>query len=665
MPDDALVIFLPSGLRGRFARGTPLLEAARKLGVDIDSICGGRGICGRCQVTQSLGNHAKFGIASRPEHLSPISQVELGYVGARPLAPGRRFSCATRLEGDAVIDVPPDSQLHRQIIRKDAETRKIKTDPTIHLYYLEVPAPSLGDGLSEAGRLTSALEEAWNMAPRDIELAALQTLPGALAAEDRKVTVVVWHGERIVAVRPGFHDSAFGLAVDLGTTTIAAHLTDLASGEVVAEAGVMNPQIRFGEDLISRLTFIQQNPGERDTLSQVVRMAVADLAAETARTAGIEVDQIYEASVVGNSIMHHIFLGIDPLSLGRAPFPIVVEGALILPAADLSLGLNPGARVYTLPCIASHVGADTAGVLLAEAPHQSEAMTLIADIGTNAEIVLGNRHRLLACSCPTGPAFEGAQISCGQRAAPGAIERVRIDARTLAPRFKVIGSELWSDEDGFAQSIEDFGITGICGSGIIEAVAEMYLAGIVAPSGLLGGPDLADNPHIEPDGAVHSYCLQAGEPRIEITQTDVRAIQLAKGALYASARLLMDKMGVETPDAIVLAGAFGSRIDAKYAMVLGMIPDCPLDRVRSAGNAAGTGARIALVSKAARAEIEGLTRQVEKVETAAEKDFQRYFVEAMTIPHRTHAYPNLSRVVELPRAPPRQAGRPARSRQDK
>jgi uncharacterized 2Fe-2S/4Fe-4S cluster protein (DUF4445 family) len=346
--------------------------------------------------------------------------------------------------------------------------------------------------------------------------------------------------------------------------------------------------------------------------------------------------------------MHHLVLGLDPVPLGSAPFALATSEATELAASSLDLDIARGARAYFLPCIAGHVGADTAGVMLAEEPWKSDQVSLLIDVGTNAEIVLGNRERLFAASSPTGPAFEGAQISAGQRAARGAIERVRIDPENLEPRFKVIGSELWSDEPGFSDELGERGVTGICGSGIIEAVAGMYLAGVIHSNGDIDGSLAQRNPRIRADGRTYSYLLHEGEPEVCIRQTDIRAIQLAKAALHAGARLLMERMGVEKVDRIRLAGAFGSHIDVKYAMVLGMIPDCDLEQVSAAGNAAGTGARVALLSKSSRREIEERVRQVEKVETSTEENFQAYFVEAMAIPHATQPYTRLERDVELP-----------------
>jgi uncharacterized 2Fe-2S/4Fe-4S cluster protein (DUF4445 family) len=455
-------------------------------------------------------------------------------------------------------------------------------------------------------------------------------------------------GNRLVSIWPGFHEKAFGIAIDVGSTTIAAHLTNLSTGEVVASAGLMNPQIRFGEDLMSRVSYVMMNPGGEKEMTTAIRVALQQLAEEVGRQGNVDLNDMMEVVLVGNPVMHHLFLGIDPTELGGAPFALATGLPLTFPAREMDFKLNAGAYCYVLPCIAGHVGADAAGMVLSEAPHESDEMMLCVDVGTNAEIVLGNKSRLLACSSPTGPAFEGAQISSGQRAAPGAIERIRINPETLEPRYRVIGCELWSDEAGFEEAIAATGVTGICGSGIIEAVAEMYLAGIVNQDGLMDGSFAARSPRIESYKRTFNYVIREGEQTIRVTQNDIRAIQMAKAALYAGVRLLMDKLEIETVGKIRLAGAFGSHIDMKYAMVLGLIPDCDLARVQSAGNAAGTGARIALLNKAARDEIEAVVRRIEKIETAVEPLFQQHFVEAMAMPHKTADFVNLKMVVELP-----------------
>ena len=648
---EPLVVFTPSGRRGRFATGTTVLDAARSLGVDIDSVCGGRGICGRCQVTQGVGEFPKLGITSQPEHLSGFTELESTYRAEKGLAADRRLSCTATVCGDVLIDVPPESQVHRQVVRKGLDVRTFIVDPVVRLHYVEVTPPELASPTGDLGRLFQALEREWALTDLEADLQVIRSLQPALEAGRYRVTVAVHEAHQVIGIWPGLHETAYGVAIDIGSTTIAGHLANLADGAVLASNGIMNPQIRYGEDLMSRVSYAMMHPEGAGEMTEAVRKALDGLIATLAMRAGIKRAEILELAIVGNPIMHHLLLGIDPTPLGGAPFALATDRAVRTTAAELGLRTHPGARVYILPCIAGHVGADTAGVILAEQPHQAERMTLVVDVGTNAEIVLGDKRRLLAASSPTGPAFEGAQISGGQRAAPGAIERVRIDRETLEPRIRVIGVDAWSDEPAFEAGIAETGITGICGSGIIEVVAELYLAGVVTEDGVVDGAAAARSPRIVPDGRTFSYILHegvAGAPRIAITQTDVRAIQLAKAALYAGVRLLMDQLGIDELDEIRLAGAFGSQIDTTHAMVLGLIPDCDLAHVRSAGNAAGTGALIALLSGAARVEIEAVVRRVENIETAVEPRFQQHFVEAMAFPHKTAAFPHLSAAVTLP-----------------
>jgi uncharacterized 2Fe-2S/4Fe-4S cluster protein (DUF4445 family) len=660
--EGPLVVFTPSGRRGRVERGTTVLDAARRLGVDLDSVCGGRGICGRCQVEVSEGEHAKHGIVSAGSHLSAVDEVERAYDAERGLASGRRLGCTAQVVGDVVVDVPPESQLYRQVVRKEADARTIELDPVVRLYYVEVAEPELASPAGDLTRLREALAREWGLEGLRVDGHVLQELQRTLRAGDWDVTVAIHDGSAISGIWPGLHDRAYGIAFDVGSTTVAGHLCDLGSGEVLASAGAMNPQIRFGEDLMSRVSYVMLHPGSERDLTRAVRGCLAKLTAELAREAGIDRGDVLEVTVVGNPIMHHLLLGLDPTELGGAPFALAADEALRLHAPELGLPVHPGARAYVLPCIAGHVGADTAGVILSEGPHLGDDVTLLVDVGTNAEIVLGNRDRLLAASSPTGPAFEGAQISCGQRAAPGAIERVRIDPETLEPRFRVIGSDTWSDEPAFAGTR----VTGVCGSGIIEAVAELHLAGILTTDGTIDGALSARTPRVVADGRTFAYLLSDGEPELRVTQNDVRQIQLAKAALHAGCTLLLERYGVDRVEKIRLAGAFGNHIDPRHALVLGLVPDCEPERVTSAGNAAGTGARIALLNRAARTEIEEVVRRVEKVETAVEPRFQEHFVHAMAIPHDTDPYPRLAAVVPLPArraaAPPERGDRPRRRR---
>ena len=652
---DVKVLFMPSGRRGFFPRGTPLLDAARTLGVDIDSVCGGRGLCGRCQISCVTGSFAKHQIESDVDHLSPFSATEEKFEERKgPLKEGRRLSCHTTLLDDAVIDVPAESQVHRQIVRKEMESRDIRLDTATRLYYVQIEEPSLEDPRGEMQFLFEALEREWGVTGLTLANSQLHALQAALTREDRGVTVAVYQEHLITGIWPGLFDQPRGIAIDVGSTTVAAHLCDLNSGEVLASAGVMNPQIRYGEDLMSRVSYVMMHPEGAELLTSAIREAINGLFEELTREASNQVEDILEIALVANPIMHHIVLGINPVNLGTAPFALTTSDAIDTRAAEMGLHAHPEARLYCLPCIAGHVGADAAGVILAEAPDRNEDMTLVVDVGTNAEIVLANNERLLVCSSPTGPAFEGAQISSGQRATIGAIERVQINRDTLEPRFKCIGSELWSDEPGFSEAVAGTGVTGICGSGIIEVVAEMYLAGILSTDGVVDGALAERTQRIQADGRTFSYVLHASsDPEVSdvlVTQNDVRQIQLAKAALYAGIKLLMDEMGITTVDRIRLAGAFGSHISVSHAMVLGLIPDCDLEQVTSAGNAAGAGARMALLDRNARLEIAATIAKAERIETAVADDFQAHFVGAMGLPHQSDPFPNLFSVVAPPEA---------------
>ena len=658
MSKDPLVVFTPSGKRGHFAHGTPILTAARQLGVDLDSVCGGRGICSKCQITPSYGEFPKHGVTVSDGALSDWNKVEQRYKDKRGLIDGRRLGCQATVQGDIVIDVPPESQVHKQVVRKRAEARDITMNPSTKLYYVEVQEPDMHDPSGDLERLRDALSTQWLLENVHADLHILHRLQPILRKGAWKVTCAVHLGDdenapRIMHVWPGYYEGTiYGLAIDLGSTTIAAHLCDLQSGDVVASSGIMNPQIRFGEDLMSRVSYSMMNEGGATEMTNAVRDGMNALFVQIADEADIDKSLIVDAVFVCNPVMHHLLLGIDPFELGQAPFALATSDSLRLRATDLHLDIHPSARVYLLPCIAGHVGADAAAVALSEAPDKSKDLVLVVDVGTNAEILLGNTEKVLACSSPTGPAFEGAQISSGQRAAPGAIERVAIDPITKEPRFRVIGSDIWSDEDGFEESIAGSGITGICGSGIIEMVAEMRMAGIVDAPGLIGSAEQTGTDRCFLDGRTNSYLVWDGSanggPKITITNRDIREIQMAKAALYSGARLLMDKFDVDSVDRVVLAGAFGAHISPKHAMVLGMIPDVPLKAVTSAGNAAGTGARIALLNTKARAEIEDTVRNIHKIETAIEPRFQEHFVNASAIPNSIEPFPILRSVVTLP-----------------
>ena len=659
--NEPLVIFMPSGRRGRVPAGTLVLDAARQLGVEIESICGGRLTCNKCRIRVEEGQFSKHGISSASSHLSSASEEEI-HLLEKLESVDCRLSCNARIVDDALIFVPEESRAHKQVVRKAATDRVIELFPAVRQVFVEVDTAVLGEHRGDWGRLQDALAAKWDLHDLTIDLPVLRELQANLRSGKWAVTVTLWQDREVIDVQPGYQEGVFGLAVDIGSTTIAGFLCDLRTGQILATDSMMNPQVTYGEDLMSRVSYAMMHNDGLDKMHTAVIDALNRLAASTAREAGIRQRQIQEAVFVGNTTMTHILLGISPVELGGAPFALANRDAMDVKARELGLRLHRGANVHVLPAEAGHVGADNVAALIAEEPYSQEAVTLLVDVGTNAEIVLGNQDWLLSASSPTGPAFEGAQIRFGMRAAPGAIERVRIDPETLEARFRVIGEENWSSNWQIGPKVPAEAqprhlAAGICGSGIIEVVAEMFLAGILLPDGrfnpVIGNQLAVNGDRIRWDGKRGEYILATAEQTttgnpIVVTQDDVRNIQLAKAALYAGAKLLMNEAGLESVDRIVLAGAFGSYIDPKYAMILGLIPDCDLEKVTAVGNAAGDGARIALLNKHKRADAQRIAEWVRYVETAVHPDFQQEFVGAIHLPHATDAFPHLTGLLPEP-----------------
>jgi len=657
------IALMPSGRQGQVRRDTNLLNAARDLGVELESICGGKQTCMKCQVVVEEGNFPKHGITSSAAHLSPLTTQEIEYFAGKQKV-GWRLACAAKVLGDLLLTVPEESQARKQIIAKAASDRIIDINPAVRLLYVEVQPGEMTDSRGDWERLSQALVDQWDLHVLSIDIKALQMLQPALRDGDHAVTVTVWQDREVLRVQPGYHEGLYGLAADVGSTTIVVHLCDLRTGIVLSTQASMNTQVRYGEDLMSRVSYATSEPQGLARLNRAVILTLNDLAEKAAQSAGLSAEDIVDAVVVGNPVMQHILLGINPRELGGAPFSLAAAQALDLKARDIGLSLNPAARLHLLPLIAGHVGADNMAVQLAESPHEQEEIMLVVDVGTNAEIVLGNRERVLVASSPTGPAFEGAQITHGQRAAPGAIERVRIDPQTLEPRIRIIGYDEWIDPCNDAGVPAVVKVTGICGSGIIEAVAEMYLSGIINAGGLFEESAAERSPRIHYQGRTGEYQLvdaeisATGKP-IVITQNDVRNIQLAKAALYAGTKLLMAHLDVEHVDRVLLAGAFGNFISPIHAMILGLIPDCDLEKVIAVGNAAGDGARFALLNRSLRKKAEELREWIQHISTPLEASFQDEFVAALNIPHARDAFPTLEGI--LPK-PPEDKGRRHRNR---
>lgn len=632
------VIFQPSGKRGEIPEGNTVLEASRSLGVGIESVCGGKKTCGKCRIRIEPGTRDRSGITSYDDPLSPFSEEESRLIGENEREEGVRLACAAQIRGDVSVYVPEESRTGRQVVRKEATERVISLNPAVRLYPVTLVPPDLNHPLGDYERLVAALSERFELQRPEIDYPALLALPAALRQGDWTVTAAIRMEREILTVFPGKVEEAFGLAIDVGSTTVAGYLCSLRTGRIIGTESLMNPQVTYGEDVIARITYTMDHPDGMEKMRGSIIDCLNLLIRTVTGNAGLGPADILEITLVGNTAMHHLMLGIDPRALGVSPFTPAVHRSLDVKARDLGLAAHPAANVHILPVEAGFVGADNVGVLIAEEPYHRNEMVLIIDVGTNGEMVMGNKDRLISSSCATGPALEGAHIRFGMRAAPGAIERIQIDPGTLEVSFKIIGEEGWRP---------DFPITGargICGSGIIDGVAELYRAGIIDRSGRFR-TDLPTPRLRMTDGKPEFVIAWPEETSLEgaitISQKDVRSVQLAKGALYAGAKLMMKKLGIAKLDRVILAGAFGSYIDKLKAMILGMFPDCDLDHVSSVGNAAGDGARIALLDRDKRREADLVARQVEYLELTLEKGFQEEFTAAMFIPHLSDAFPHL------------------------
>lgn len=614
------VTFQPSGRRGLIPPDQDLLSAARALGVEIESACGGKGVCKKCQVR----------IESPAGSVSPVTDVELKALSAEALAAGTRLACQTRVAGDVRVFVPEESRRVGQVVRKEAGQRTVPLDPAVRSYHVVLAPPTLQDATADAERLLAALAEQHGLRDLEFDFEVLQTFPGVARAAKWDLMAVVWGEKTIIDVRSAAEPGRLlGLAVDVGTTTIAVYLTDLTDGEVLVTESAMNPQVAFGDDVIARLHHAMHDPEGATVLQRAVISEINSLAQKAAQRTGTRLDDVVDVVMVGNTAMHHLFLGLDARALSAAPFAPAVQGAVDTMASALGLRLNRGCRAHVLPVEAGFVGADNVAVIIAEEPYEQDEVLLIIDIGTNGELVLGDRRRMLSTACATGPALEGAHLEFGMRAAPGAIERIRIEPGTLEVRFKVIGLEGWHTE----YPADQVGARGICGSGIIEAASEMRKVGVILANGNFD-PELRHERIVLENGKPRKFVIARAEETalgraVTVSLKDIRAIQLAKGAVRAGAEILLRTYGVQKPDRVILAGAFGTYIDKDHALAIGMLPDSEPGKVTSVGNAAGDGARFALLSRGKRGEAAWAASRVEFVELATDPDFQTEYVKAM------------------------------------
>jgi uncharacterized 2Fe-2S/4Fe-4S cluster protein (DUF4445 family) len=675
--NKAKLIFQPSGRRGEVVKGITLIEASRKLGVDIEALCGEKKVCGKCKVRIEQGYFEKYGIESKLSNVSPWQEEEEKFINTKERELGFRLGCVTKVEGDLLVFVPEESRAGKQIVSKAARDIPIVHNPAVKLYYVEVVKPTFEDPMGDLERISHKLEEQYGLKNLSADIFCLRRMSGALRKGNWKVTVSVWNDKEVISVRPGKHENSYGIAIDVGTTTVAAYFCNLMTMEVLDTVSMMNPQCKYGEDVMSRITYHMMNKDGLERMSADIIEGLNKLIDEAIqgtyppkkkvkKKKGEEgPDEFVEAPEEGktylrlsredieditigfNTAMHHILLQLDPEHVGLAPFPPAIHHSLDIKARDLGIKINPSAYVFVLPIEAGFVGADNVGVLIAEEPYKHDEIQLIIDIGTNGELVLGNREKLISSSCATGPALEGAQLSFGMRAAPGAIERIKIDPDTHEVDYKVIGRDAWRSYS----EPKEMKAKGICGSGILDVLAELYAAGVVAKSGRFNqkgqkSERFRKNAETGQPEFVLAWAEESSIDRdIVITQKDVRQIQLAKGALYAGCKLMQNRMGIEKVDKVKIAGAFGTHVDRQKALVMGLFPDCEIEKIESVGNAAGDGCRAALLNKEKRDEANWVSRNVEYIELTVEKDFQKEFMAAMQLPHMHDKFPHLVGIV--------------------
>jgi uncharacterized 2Fe-2S/4Fe-4S cluster protein (DUF4445 family) len=682
--DKALVIFQPSGRRGEVPKGITLIEASRLLGVDIEALCGEKKVCGKCLVRIEEGYFEKDNIQSSMSHLSPWQKEEGKFITAQGKEQGHRLACCAKVQGNVLVFVPEESRAGKQVVSKAARDINITHNPALRLYYVEVEKPSFEEPTADFERICEALEREHTLKDLKVDIMALRKVSAALRKGNWKVTVSVWNDEEIINIRPGKVEDYYGMAIDIGTTTVAGYLCNLRTMEVLDTVSMMNPQCKYGEDVMARITYHLTTADGLKRMSDDIIEGLNSLVEKAVQATHppkkkkkkaeseavdwseempedwVEEEQIEEGKTylrlakedieditIGcNTAMHHILLQLEPEYVSKAPFPPVNHCPLDIRARDLGININPSSNIFVLPNEAGFVGADNVGVLLAEEPYKKDELQLIIDIGTNGELVLGNKKKLISSSCATGPALEGAQLAFGMRAAPGAIERIKVDPETHEVDYKVIGREAWR---AYSKP-EEMKAKGICGSGILDLLSELYISGVINKAGMFSEEQKSDRYRLNPDTGQPEFVLAWAEETsiskdVVVTQKDVRQIQLGKGALYTGCKLMMRRMGVDKVDKVKIAGAFGTHVDRTKALIMGLFPDCQVDKILAVGNAAGDGCRAALLDRKKRIEAKWVSRNVEYIELTVEEDFEKQFMQAMQIPHMKDSFEHLEGIV--------------------
>jgi uncharacterized 2Fe-2S/4Fe-4S cluster protein (DUF4445 family) len=625
---NIIIKFYPDKKEITVKRSTSLLDSARRAGVKLESLCGGEGICGKCKVVIEKGTR----------NLSKLTNVEKSKLSDKEISRGYRLACCSLANGNLTVRVPEESRGGTQRVLIEGVETFFEIDPVVEKIFLKLPKPSLQNQKSDFERLGDCLKEEHGLGEISIPLSVMKQLPSILRKSNWETTVTIWGEKKIIRVEPRETLARnYGIALDIGTTTVVGYLVDLNTGKLLEASSILNPQVKYGEDVMTRITFAIQDPDGLKKLNESIIWGVNGIVRDVCSKAHVKSEEISELTVVGNTAMHHLFLGLCPKYLGLSPFTPVIQNPVDIEARNLGIDVNPVANVHILPVIACFVGADNVGVILATQINESSKPVLAIDIGTNGEIALGNRDSITACSCAAGPALEGTHIKFGMRATEGAIEKVKIDPSNLEVKYSTIG---------------DAKARGLCGSGIVDAVAELFKAGVILRNGRINLK--IEDPHLRTTKEGNEFILARGNEtatgeEIKITQKDIREVQLAKAAIYAGASILMERhgVGIREIDSLLLAGAFGSSIDKWSAKVIGLYPDVPLDRVKTVGNAAGAGAKQALISSKKRMDAEIIAKNVHYLELTIAPEFKDEFISAMYFPHSDiNRFPSMRKLYE-------------------
>lgn len=612
------VVFHPYGNRKKLTPGMTAMDAAKTLGVDISSLCGGKGTCGKCKVRIQKG----------VEGLNPLTEKELKLLSKEEASKSIRLACQVQLTLPTIVFVPERSRVGKQRLQTEGLEVPVKPSPLARKYFVRMSPPTLQDARSDEDRLLDALRKEFDFANLTIDYETAKTLSIVLRKADWEVTAVTLK-DKIIALESGdTTDRCFGFAVDIGSTKLAGFLMDLNTGKVMSIAARMNPQIPLGEDVLSRITYAMMHGLDAlAELHEAVVSGINEMINECCEKADVKTEEIYELNFVGNTAMQLLFLKLWPQYTALSPYPPVLRCGIDVEASKLGLISHQRANAHYVPVIGGFVGSDSVADLMAIDMLNSEAIIMDIDIGTNTEIAIGNKDLTMIVSCASGPAFEGMEIKHGMRAAPGAIERISIDSSSLETHYR---------------TIEDASPIGICGSGLVDAPAELLKAGVINVTGRFNKEMAKETDRIRKtrEGWYEYVIARKDETTlttdITITQADIRELQKAKAAMRAGAEVLLKKMSVTKDDITMLyiAGAFGNYIDPESARIIGMYPEVSLERIKFVGNTAGTGSRMCLVSKDMREYAEKISKTVQYYELAIDPNFQSEYVKATFLPHQ-------------------------------